>query len=168
MFNYHLRFKTAAAIAVLFAAITSDAGKDIAWNRMTEKQRQAAPIEYKAHACGLTVEEFNFMSRVIEKESDRSADIEGRVYIAATIINRVNDERFPNSVEGVLTQAGQFSTVSNGWCDQPSTDLSDWAIVEAYRRLEAQEIPEDILFFNCIGYCHEPYALIGGNYFSIA
>lgn len=162
MFNFLLRFNS----AVLILTLVTNMGMDIAWLRMTEEQRYQAPLEYKAYACGLTPEEFEFMSRVIEKESDRSGDIEGRIYIAATIINRVNDSRFPSTVSGVLTQSGQFSTVSGGWCSQQNTELSDWAIIEAYRRIEAEEIPDNIVWFNCIGYCHTPYDYIGGNYFS--
>lgn len=166
MFNFLLKFNV--VVSLVLGLASSQIGMDIAWLRMTEEQRYNAPLEFKAYAVGLTPEEFEFMSRVIEKESDRSNNIEGRIYIAATIINRVNDDRFPDDITSVLTQSGQFTTVSNGWCNQKNTELSDWAIIEAYRRLESGDIPDNILFFNCIGYCHTPYDLIGGNYFSVA
>lgn len=141
-------------------------GMDIAWFNATEEQRFNMPMEYKAHAVGLTVEEFEFMARVIEAESDRSNDIEGRIYIAATIFNRMYDSRFPDTITGVLTESGQFATVSGGWCSLQSTDLSEWAIIEAQRQLVAGTIPSDILFFNCIGYNNgTPFGYIGGNYF---
>ena len=167
MFHFLLRFNSIFAVVALSLSIsTADMGKDIAWRAMTDEQRRASSLDLKAYACGITPREFEFMSRVVEMESDRSQNIEGRIYIAATIINRVNDGRFPNDIESVLTQSGQFSTVSGGWCSQKNTELSDWAIVEAYRRLASEDIPETIVWFNCIGYCHTPYDYIGGNYFS--
>lgn len=167
MFRFLLRFNSViAAAAIVLSMATTDLGKDIAWRNMTEEQRRASSLDLKAYACGISPREFEFMSRVVEMESDRGQDIEGRVYIAAAIINRVNDGRFPNDIEAVLTQPGQFSTVSGGWCIQQNTELSDWAIVEAYRRLASEDIPDDIVWFNCLGYCHTPFDYIGGNYFS--
>lgn len=127
---------------------------------------EATSLEERAEAAGMTVEEFMLISGVVEAESNRSAgSTEGRVMIALTILNRVNDPRFPDSIEGVLTQQGQFSTVRNGCSVTPRSDLSDMAVIEAVEWLEAGDAPE-VLFFNCVGYnCGEPYGYIGGNFF---
>lgn len=162
---------TILAIAMLTSTVPTDVehrlfALDTAWNNATDDQRYTMPIEYKARAVGMTVEEFEFMSRVIEAESDRSASMDGRIMIAATIINRMNDSRFPNTITGVLTQSGQFTTVHGGYCSTSSTDLSDWAIVEAYRQLYAGDIPDNVLYFNCIGYNNgTAFGYIDGNYF---
>ena len=127
---------------------------------------EALSVEQRAERAGMTTEEFILISSVTEAESDRSAgSTEGRVMIALTILNRVNDPRFPDSIEGVLTQQGQFSTVRNGCSVTPRSDLSDMAVIEAVEWLEAGDAPE-VLFFNCVGYNYgEPYGYIGGNYF---
>lgn len=139
---------------------------DRAWINSTDNQRSNMPIEYKANAVGMSPEEFEFMARVIEAESDRSDDITGRIYIAAVILNRVNDNRFPNTVTGVLCEPIQFETVRGGSCSIRSTDLSEWAIVEAQRRLTVGSVPDNLLFFNCVGYNYgSPFGYIGGNYF---
>lgn len=123
-----------------------------------------APVS-DAENCGMTEEDFIFISSVVEAESDRSNDIEGRVMIALTILNRVEDSRFPDTISGVLNQRGQFSTVRNGHSIVNHTDLSDRAVIEAVERLEEGDAPE-VLFFNCVGYNYgEPYDYIGGNYF---
>ena len=125
-------------------------------------------VEQRAEEAGMTADDFIFISSVVEAESNRRSDDEamlGRVYIAVTILNRVNDDRFPNTISGVLTQSGQFSTVRNGHSVTERTDLSDEAVIEAVRIIEAGEAPP-IFFFNCIGYNYgEPFAYVAGNYF---
>ena len=115
----------------------------------------------------MTEEEFVLISSVVEAESNRDPEnIEGRTMIAVCILNRVRDSRFPNTVTGVLTAPGQFSTVRGGHSVTCRTDLSDQAVIEAARRIESGEAPA-VLWFNCIGYSYgTPYGNIGGNYFS--
>ena len=126
----------------------------------------AMTIEQRAEAAGMTVEDFVFISSVVEAESDRSKSLDGRILIALTIINRVEDERFPNSISEVLTQRGQFSTVRNGHSVTDRTDYSDEAVIRAVEWNEAGNDP-NVLFFNCIGYgIGEPYGRIDGNYFT--
>lgn len=117
--------------------------------------------------CGMTEEEFIFISSVVEAESDRCTDsTEGRRYIALVILNRVADDRFPDTISEVLTQAGQFSTVRNGHSVVGRTELSDRAVIEAVEWIESGEAPTDLLFFNCVGFnIGEPYGIYGGNYF---
>jgi hypothetical protein len=119
------------------------------------------------------VDEFILLSSITEAESNRSqTDNEGRIMIAICILNRVNDDRFPNTITGVISQSGQFSTCrrhSDGtyYSVTERTDLSDQAVIEAVRRIESGEAPE-VLYFNCRSYFSgiEPYDLVGGNYFS--
>lgn len=125
----------------------------------------AESVENRANSVGLSESEYQLFADVVEAESDRSDDIEGRIYIALTIWNRVNDSRFPNSVNEVLNQSGQFSTVHNGVSVCSASELSYEAVIEAYEWIESGDAP-NVLFFNCIGYNYgEPYDYIGGNYF---
>lgn len=126
----------------------------------------AMTIEQRAEAAGMTTEDFVFISSVVGAESDRSESLEGRVLIALTIINRVEDERFPDTISEVLNQRGQFSTVRNGHSVVDGTDYSDEAVIRAVEWNEQGTAP-NVLFFNCIGYgIGEPYGKIDGNYFS--
>lgn len=141
---------------------------EIIWNNADDEIRQTLPIGIQAHACGIDATEFEFMARVIEMESDRTDSLDGKILIAAVILNRANPDNseFPDTITGVLTQSGQFTTVSGGWCTQNYTTTSRWAIVEAERALAANEIPTDLLYFNCVGYNYgTPYGYVDGNYF---
>ena len=127
---------------------------------------EATTIEERAEMAGMTVEDFVFISSVVEAESDRSESLDGRILIALTIINRVEDPRFPDTISEVLNQRGQFSTVRNGHSVTERTDYSDEAVIRAVERNEAGDEP-NVLFFNCVGYgIGEPYGLIDGNYFT--
>lgn len=137
--------------------------------------KAVAPMvtEDYAELCGLTEEEFVLFSSVVEAESDRSAPedgeftTEGRVMIAVTILNRHMSSRFPDTVTGVLTQSGQFSTVRNGHSVTDRTEWSDRAVYEAYLWCQEGTQPH-VFFFNCRGYnTGTPYDRVGGNYFMI-
>lgn len=155
------------AIAMLF---TNNIMYEYMWNNADDEQRMQFPLECQSYACGMDPTEFEFMARVIEMESDRTDSIDGKILIAAVIFNRADPDTngFPDTITGVLCQDGQFSTVSGGWCNQMYTTTSRWAIVEAQRQLASGDIPENLLYFNCIGYDYgTPYGYVDGNYFSL-
>lgn len=53
------------------------------------------------------------ISRLVAAES-RGEPFEGQVAVAAVVVNRVRDPRFPGTVNGVIYQPGAFSPVANG------------------------------------------------------
>ena len=138
----------------------------IAFNPISVKASAPMTTTDYAEEIGIEESEFIFISSVVEAESDRSDDIEGRIYIALTILNRVNDDRFNgDTITEILNAPGQFSTVRNGHSVTNRTELSDEAVFQAWRWINEGDAPE-VLFFNCRGYNYgEPYAYIGGNYF---
>lgn len=142
--------------------------KQLLWNSLSEQERNTAPLELKAYIAGMTAEEFELMSAVVEAESNRSDSTEGKTLIALTILNRKADADFPNSIKGVISQAGQFQVYYEGtykWVGR--TDTSDKAVIEA-TFLELEDHP-NVQYFNCIGFngLGEPYAYVDGNYFEL-
>ncbi len=144
------------------------------WNNATDEERYELPVEVKAWAVGLSVNEFTLFSKVVESEAYRGEDLTDRILVACVIINRYNDGRFGRSITGVLTRPGQFATVSlNEETGRyvtiaNRTNASDWAIIEAYRIIASDEVPSDMLYFNSINFDRSRYdfAFGGGNYFS--
>ena len=117
--------------------------------------------------CGISEEDFKLFSAVVEAESDRSDNFEGKVLIAETIWNRVNSSDWPSTAYKCITQKGQFQVYYEGtYKSVGRTDLSDLAVVEAYCRIEEGTAP-NVIYFNCVGYNHlgTPYCYEGGNYF---
>lgn len=146
---------------------------DSVWGQMTDEQKYNADVKYKANAVRLSVEDFQLFAKCVEAESDKSdfnpnETTDGRVYCAACIWDRVYSDEFPNTVRGVLTEPGQFTTVSGGRCRISSTLASEWAIIKGRDSVLNGEIPSNMLFFNCIGYfrSHTDFAKVGDNYFS--
>ena len=139
-----------------------------AWQESSDEIRQELPLEYQAYACGMTAHEFEYLARTIEAESDRTDSLDGKIHICAVILNRVASDRFPDTIQGVLDQDGQFTTTSGGWCSTPYTESSRWSIVLCQREMAQGNIPDNLLFFNCVGYNYgTPYGYIDGNYFML-
>lgn len=55
----------------------------------------------------------NLLSRLVYAES-RGEPYAGQVAVAAVVLNRVKNSNFPNTIPGVIYQAGAFTPVSNG------------------------------------------------------
>ena len=57
--------------------------------------------------------DLNLLSHLVYGEA-RGEPYNGMVAVAATVMNRVSDSRFPNSVSGVIYQSGAYTCVSDG------------------------------------------------------
>lgn len=57
--------------------------------------------------------DLNLLSKVVYSEA-RGEPYTGQVAVAAIVLNRVSSSSFPNSVSGVVYQAGAFDAVSDG------------------------------------------------------
>lgn len=60
----------------------------------------------------LTLDEIELVARIVQLECGHDIR-EGKYATIETIFNRVFDPRYPNTVEEVLSQGGQFSTWKN-------------------------------------------------------
>jgi len=58
----------------------------------------------------------DLLARVIFAEA-RGEPYEGQIAVGAVVLNRVEDPCFPNTIEGVIYQDGQFTSVDNGQID---------------------------------------------------
>lgn len=140
---------------------------EIAWNNMSEEDKYNASMEMQAWSVGLSVTEFELFARVVQAECDGTTDYDdGKLYVAVCIWDRVYSSSWSNTVTGVLTASGQFTTVSGGWCSSSYTQASRWAVIKAKEAILKGDVPNNIEFFNCISYNgNTPYGYIGDNYF---
>lgn len=149
---------------------------EMMWNNATDSERYYMPTEVKAYACGLTTADFVFFARVVEGEgADCDANITDKVFVAATVLNRMNCSRWPTrTVISTLQRPGQFEVVDREThqthCGR-SLD-SEWAVVIAYRMVENNEIDCHMVYYNAYGFTgysrqFTNYAFFGGNYFSV-
>lgn len=68
-------------------------------------------------------DDVSLLSRVVNGEAEAEPYL-GKVAVAAVILNRVRDSRFPNSLSGVIYQPLAFESVANGqiWRRSPSSE----------------------------------------------
>lgn len=137
------------------------------WYTATYEEKMDAPVAIKATICELSVDEFVLFSSVVEAESDRSSNVDSKVYIALVILNRANPDNteFPNTITGVIYDPGQFEVISNGAISCGNTNSSDMAVIKAFEWIERGDAP-NVMYFNNSGYAYgTPYGEYGGNYF---
>lgn len=72
----------------------------------------------------------NLISRFVYAEA-RGEPYKGQVAVAAVILNRIKDSRFPNTASGVVYQQGAFSCVSDGQINLSPNDTAKKAAQDA-------------------------------------
>lgn len=104
--------------------------------------------------------DIDLMARVIMSEAG-GLEFEGKLGVAACIVNRVNSPDFPNTVSEVIAQPNQFWTGNNG---KPTQDC----YTAAQTILISNPYPDDLYYFR-LNYPHSfgyEYMQVGNTYFS--
>lgn len=123
----------------------------------------------KEAVINLNDEEIMLLSKLVAGEA-RGESYEGQVAVAAVVINRVKDSRFPNSLEGVIYQRNAFSVVKNGTIYAEPTSSTYRAAQEAIYGSDPTD--KAIYFWNPdISTCSwintlNPYLRIGNHVFA--
>ena len=96
----------------------------------------------------LTAEELDILHRIVEAEAG-GEDEDGKLLVANVVLNRVNSDKFPDTVKEVVLQRServtQFSPVASGriW----RVEVSDETKSAVERALKGEDISEGALFF---------------------
>ena len=88
----------------------------------------------------------------------------GQVAVGAVVLNRMANEAYPDTMEEVIYQPGQFCPAGSGWLDRVrSTDGYTESAMQAAEAALAGENPiGDCLYFDQGGYGYQ----IGAHYFN--
>ena len=80
-----------------------------------QKTLQALGINVSSSNGGKTSNnsDLNLLSHLVYGEA-RGEVYKGQVAVAATVLNRVSDSRFPSTIAGVIYQSGAYTAVSDG------------------------------------------------------
>jgi len=99
-------------------------------------------------AKSLTDSEFQVLCRIVEAEAG-GEDINGRILVANVILNRVQDEAFPDTVEGVVFQKYkgkfQFSPIYDGRYHR--VKVSEETVEAVERALLGEDYSKGALYF---------------------
>lgn len=74
--------------------------------------------------------DLNLLSHLVYGEA-RGEPYNGMVAVAATVMNRISDSRFPNSVAGVIYQSGAYTCVADGQINLPYDNTAKKAAQDA-------------------------------------
>ncbi|MGL6106364.1 cell wall hydrolase [Romboutsia sp.] len=123
----------------------------------------------KKEVINITNEELLLLSKLVTGEA-RGESYEGQVAVAAVVINRVIDYRFPNTIKDVIYQKNAFSVVKDGSINMQPTESAYDAAREALYGYDPTN--EAIYFWNPdIATCKwiktlDPYMRIGNHVFA--
>ena len=101
----------------------------------------------------------------VEAEAGNQS-LDGKRLVADVILNRVESERFPNTVEEVISQKYQFTTYWDGTMDR-IVEPSEESLHAVQMELYGKRLDDQILFFtagNYNRYCTPAY-IVGDHYF---
>lgn len=73
----------------------------------------------------------DLLARLVHAEA-KGESYAGKLAVAKVVLNRVASEKFPDSIQAVVYQSGQFSPVSNGAINKPADAESIQAAKEAF------------------------------------
>jgi len=125
--------------------------------------------QQKVEVINITNEELLLLSKLVTGEA-RGESYEGQVAVAAVVINRVRDPRFPNSIKDVIYQKNAFSVVKNGSIDLQPTESAYNAAQDA---LYGNDPTNNAIYFwnPDIATCNwiktlNPYMRIGNHVFA--
>jgi hypothetical protein len=94
--------------------------------------------------------EFNMLCYVLQGEVGDCSD-DSKIAVANVIINRVKSSSFPDSIEGVLTQANQFTAIY-GYYNGTTVPTSD-TIECAKRALSGEDNTNGAVYYYAPKYC---------------
>lgn len=97
-----------------------------------------------------TDEEFEMLCYVLQGEVGDCSD-DSKIAVANVIINRVKSPLFPDSIEGVLTQANQFTAI-NSYYNRTNTP-TDNTIECARRALGGEDNSNGAIYYYAPKYC---------------
>jgi N-acetylmuramoyl-L-alanine amidase len=87
--------------------------------------------------------ELDLLARLVHAEA-KGEPFEGKVAVASVVLNRVDHNQFPNSIEKVIKQDGQFQPVDNGAIKEPAGKVDMKAVKTA---LALEDQGDGSLFF---------------------
>ncbi|HZW82633.1 MAG TPA: spore cortex-lytic enzyme [Candidatus Deferrimicrobium sp.] len=107
------------------------------------KKATAGSTNKGGKAVGSNSKDLNLLAHAVTGEA-RGEPYQGKVAVAAVILNRIKDSRFPKTIAGIIYQPGAFSSVSDGQINlQPDAD----AIKAAREAMNGSDPSHGAVFF---------------------
>lgn len=143
-------------------AVPDKAVPDAAASAADAETVQSDAEEDRYDALTLSEDDLELLARLVYLEA-RGEPYDGQVAVAEVVLNRVVSDRFPDTVEEVIYQTGQFTPASYIESTTPGEEQYE-AVADAVDG-ETCVTGEDVVFFSGAPYNDRVYAVIGNHYF---
>lgn len=92
---------------------------------------ELAETPYQSHIASMDwdAEESYLLAKIAMAEAE-GEDTEGKALVMLVVLNRVWDDKFPDTIEEVIYQPKQFSPVANGRFDRVEPNADCWAALD--------------------------------------
>ena len=94
----------------------------------TEKPTEK-PYQSKIYSMDWDAEDAYLLAKIAMAEAENQ-DTEGKALVILVVLNRVWDDRYPDTIREVIYQENQFSPVSNGRFDKVEPNEDCWKALE--------------------------------------
>jgi len=154
-----------AAIAAFNAAIEEaarqEAAKKAAASASSNSSSNVSSTQKSSYSAG--ADEVTLLAAIVEKEAGGSG-YQGMLAVASVVMNRVRSSSYPDTVEGVIGQKGQFTGGISGLSNIISRGPSSAAIRAAEAALAGEDIVDGKVSFRSSSTGHSG-TVIGDNVF---
>ena len=121
--------------------------------RAAEEAERIAREKAEAEAAAAQQAEKELLASLIFCEAGNQP-YEGQVAVGAVVMNRINSSSYPDTMEEVIYQSGQFSPAMSGWLDRVRANqgYTEAAMQAAEDALAGSNPIGDCLYFSVGGY----------------
>ena len=117
------------ASAVLIATASTESAETVEEVQITTEAKKTPPRGAQERIrVHIAKEDQQLLQRIIMAEAE-SESITGKALVGRVILNRVESPSFPDTIQGVVFEEGQFTPVYNGRFDEVEPDDSCKAAV---------------------------------------
>ena len=132
----------------------------------TVKECNAEIVEEDTAKSVLSQSDIDLLATIVRAEAGNQS-LAGKKAVVDVVLNRVDSEQFPNTIQSVIYQEGQFNCINDGNFAKAlyTKDETDYEAV----RLELEERTDtEIVFFQTSSYSSygTPAYVIGDHYFA--
>lgn len=149
--------------AAFKAAFEEAARKEAAAKASSSSQSSGGSSSTQKESYGATTDEVTLLAAIIEKEAGGSG-YQGMLAVGSVVMNRVRSSSYPNTIEGVIDQKGQFTGGIAGLSRIISRGPSSTAIRAAEAALAGEDIVGGKVSFRSTSTGHSG-TVIGDNVF---
>ncbi|MGO4889883.1 cell wall hydrolase [Anaerobacillus sp. MEB173] len=128
----------------LFYKINGIESNEVKLTELLYIQPAMNEIETSEELLSISNEETELLARLVHAEAKGEPYV-GKVAVATVVLNRVEHEEFPDTIEEVIYQKNAFEPVSNGSISEPADKEAHLAVHEALTNPENED--KELLFF---------------------